>query len=66
MEMMLTRKQLINELSKLDSTESIWLTIVNKGMVVCFKLLTFDAIRLAQMLPNKSTTFNYEKNSSLA
>lgn len=66
METLLTRNELLNELYKLNSLESIWLTITNKGFVVCIKILTFDAIRLAQMLPNKSTLFNYEKDSSLA
>lgn len=63
MKTLLTRKELLSELCKMQSAEAIWLTILQKGIEVCCKMLTFDAIRLVQMLPNKTTAYYYEKVS---
>lgn len=66
MKTLLNRKQLLSDLFKLHSAEAIWLTIYQKGIEVCCKMLTFDAIKLVQMLPYKTTTYYYEKVSDLA
>lgn len=66
MKTLLNRKQLLSELFKLQSAEPILLTILQNGIEVCCKMLTFDAIRLVQMLPFKTTTYYYEKVSDLA
>lgn len=53
----LKRKEALFELSKRDRFDMVYLTIYQKGLIVCFKLYIFAGIKLIQMLPNNSTFY---------
>lgn len=63
MELSLTRKQVLKELLKFDSVDYVILTIYKEGLLVSLKMFTYEAIKLVQMLPNKSTFYDVQKNS---
>lgn len=63
MESMINRKQLLKELCQFDPMATINLIIYQKGLLVSFRLYNFEAIKLVQMLPNKTTSYDFQKMS---
>lgn len=60
---MLTRKTLLNSISRYKLSDFVMLTIYHNDLSVSVKVSIFDAIKLSQMFPNSTTQYEYYKLS---